>query len=477
MNENSNLPIDLRSGRVVRRISRERIPRRVRRTGSAPPITHVHTHESPRSSPLRGTPMGDVNNDQVPPIEEEELPLSHYSNPSIVNTTSCIVHPHPHVAYEIKHSTLSILPTFHGVAKERPYDHIIDFDDMCGTLSRGALTYDELKLRLFQFSLKEKARVWFHKLKPRSILSWDDMQKVFLNAYYPHYRTTTMRNQLTTFMQGERETIYDAWERFKDLELGCPHHGISKWQLVSSFYNGLFNDDRRRLDNACGGSFQRKGPNAALDIIEEIAVQSGQWDHHDRRRDTRSREREERDEKPHSGRVHGDVEHRTRTVHGASQIQQVDELMNAKFEQLEAAMNTKLDLLLKTQGGAAIPLPSKQVQAISTTCFYCGSPSHEALDCEYYLASMGQEVSNEQLYHVDEYNPKYHPSKLNNHPSYSYGKKHVENYSLVNTQGNQGGGYHGGGNTYQGRQHEYQGPNTFQKGTSNPIYSQEASTS
>ena len=151
--------------------------------------------------------------------------------------------------------------------------------------------------------------------------------------------------------------------------------------------------------------------------------------------------------------------------------------MNAKFEQLEATLNTKLDLILKTQGGGAMSRPSKQVQAISTTCFYCGSPSHESLDCEYYLASMAQEVANEQLYQVDEYNPNYHPSKLNNHPSYSYGKKHVENHSLVNTQNKQGGGYQGGNNTYQGRPQGHQGPNTFQRGAPNPTYSQEAGTS
>ena len=116
-----------------------------------------------------------------------------------------------------------------------------------------------------------------------------------------------MRNQLTTFMQEEHETLYDAWEHFKDLELGCPHHGISKWQLVFSFYNGLFEDDRRRLDNACGGNFQKKGPNAAWDIIEEIAVQSGQWDHHDRRRDTRMRESDEREVRPQIARGQVDV--------------------------------------------------------------------------------------------------------------------------------------------------------------------------
>jgi len=131
----------------------------------------------------------------------------------------------------------------------------------------------------------------------------------------------------------------------------------------------LFEDDRRRLDNACGGNFQKKGLNAALDIIEEIAVQYGQLDHHDRRRDSGTRGSLERDVKPQVEKGHGVVENHSRAVHGVSQIQQVDQLMNTKFEQLEAAMNSKLDLLLKKQGGAAMPFPSNQGHAISSACF------------------------------------------------------------------------------------------------------------
>ncbi|KAK9943116.1 hypothetical protein M0R45_008735 [Rubus argutus] len=146
MNESStsSSQIELRSGRVVRQTSRERQPRRGLRSGSAPPIPG--THEFPKSSPPSET-MGDPIDEQVPLIEEEELPLSHYSNPSIVNTPSCIVHPRPNVAFELKHSMLSILPTFHGATKERPYDHIIEFDAICNTLNRGNLTFPELKLR------------------------------------------------------------------------------------------------------------------------------------------------------------------------------------------------------------------------------------------------------------------------------------------------------------------------------------------
>ena len=127
--------IVLRSGRVLSEDTRRRPSGRgrgrgrPRRTESAPPVTHLPEQPTPPKET-----MGDVNNnDQVPPIDEVELPLSHYSNPSVVNAPSCIVHPHPQIAYEIKHSILSILPTFHGVEKERPYDHMVDFDAICST--------------------------------------------------------------------------------------------------------------------------------------------------------------------------------------------------------------------------------------------------------------------------------------------------------------------------------------------------------
>ncbi|KAK9912463.1 hypothetical protein M0R45_036325 [Rubus argutus] len=78
MNESStsSSQIELRSGRVVRQTSRGRQPRRGLRSGSAPPIPG--THELPKSSPARSETMGDPIDEQVPPIDEGELPLSHY---------------------------------------------------------------------------------------------------------------------------------------------------------------------------------------------------------------------------------------------------------------------------------------------------------------------------------------------------------------------------------------------------------------
>ena len=95
--------------------------------------------------------------------------------------------------------------------------------------------------------------------------------------------------------------------------------------------------------------------------------------------------------------------------------------MNAKFEQLEAAMNAKLDLLLKAQEGATSPSTSEHVKAISISCSFCQEPTHEIHECQLYHASLNQGVLDEKVCQIDNYNSKYYPSKFN-HPHQSYGR-------------------------------------------------------
>lgn len=211
MSESSNSPllITLRSGRVISRVPREVSSRRRRRTESAPHI--IDTQEFPEVPPPQEATMAEEGLHGP----EEELPLSHYSCPSLLNAPSCIVPPQPTINYEIKPSVLAILPTFRGKTDEQPYSHIMEFEEVSSTMRLGHLTFESLKLRLFPFTLKDKARAWFHKLRPQSIITWADMQKIFLNAYYPHSRTTTMRDRLTKFYQEEHESFYESWERFK----------------------------------------------------------------------------------------------------------------------------------------------------------------------------------------------------------------------------------------------------------------------
>jgi len=65
------------------------------------------------------------------------------------------------------------------------------------------------------------------------------LSKAFLSKYFPLGKNAKLRTEITYFIQRDRESLYEAWERFKDLQRQCPHHGVSDWLLVQTFYNGL----------------------------------------------------------------------------------------------------------------------------------------------------------------------------------------------------------------------------------------------
>ena len=82
------------------------------------------------------------------------------------------------------------------------------------------------RLRLFPFSLKYKASAWLHSLPSGSITTWDELTKVFHAKFFPSSETASLRNQITSFTQREDKSLYEAWERFKNLLRLCPHDGL-----------------------------------------------------------------------------------------------------------------------------------------------------------------------------------------------------------------------------------------------------------
>ncbi|KAG8483287.1 hypothetical protein CXB51_022307 [Gossypium anomalum] len=73
------------------------------------------------------------------------------------------------------------------------------------------------------------------------------------------------------------ETLYDAWERYKDLLRRCPHHGLPLWLQVQTFYNGVHPSTRQMIDTAAGGTINNKTPEEASEFIEEMSLNNYQW--------------------------------------------------------------------------------------------------------------------------------------------------------------------------------------------------------
>jgi len=127
---------------------------------------------------------------RTPPIiMAEELftakPMKEYFTPSTYTTTSCIRITNTNANhYEIKSSVIKLLPSFYGLNKKDPYKHLDEFLEVYSTIKIQNFSDDALRLTLFPFSLKDKAKYWLGTLNV-TIQTWDQMQKEFLKKYYP----------------------------------------------------------------------------------------------------------------------------------------------------------------------------------------------------------------------------------------------------------------------------------------------------
>ena len=86
----------------------------------------------------------------------------------------------------------------------------------------NGVTEDTIRLRLFPYSLTDKARGWQQYLQLGSITSWQDMVEKFLAKFFPLAKTAQLRSEIDQFKQNDFESLYEAWERYKDLIWRCP---------------------------------------------------------------------------------------------------------------------------------------------------------------------------------------------------------------------------------------------------------------
>ena len=74
-----------------------------------------------------------------------------------------------------------------------------DFLEICATCKFQNFTDDSIRLRLFPFSLKDKAKAWLNSLSPRSITSWELLVTKFLSKFFLMAKTNALRGEIADF--------------------------------------------------------------------------------------------------------------------------------------------------------------------------------------------------------------------------------------------------------------------------------------
>jgi len=204
--------------------------------------------------------------------------LRDHMNPLRTSAPSCIVFPPDASHFNFKPGIIQLLPSFHGLDLENPYLHLREFKEVCNTYNDSNRSMNTIRLRLFPFSLKDKAKTWLQNLRPGSIRTWDEMQQQFLKKFFPSHRTNSFKRQIITFTQKLGETFYQYWDRYRDLLNTCSHHGFETWRLVSHFYEGLTPRDKQMVELICNGTFEDKDPNETMEYLDLLAENAQNWD-------------------------------------------------------------------------------------------------------------------------------------------------------------------------------------------------------
>ena len=136
-------------------------------------------------------------------------------------------------SYEINAALLNVImkDQFSGLPSEDVATHLNNFVDLCNMQKKDG-DNDIVKLKLFPFSLRDHAEVWFSSLPKNSIDSWNKCKDAFISKYFPPTKIIYLRNNIMNFKQLDHEHVAQAWERMKLMIRNFPTHGLNLWMII-----------------------------------------------------------------------------------------------------------------------------------------------------------------------------------------------------------------------------------------------------
>ena len=132
--------------------------------------------------------------------------------------------------FELKPTLITMVQQnqFTGHPSEDLNEHMGRFLRMANTVKLSGVRPDVINLQMFPFSLRDTSTNWFESLPYGSMNNWDELVEAFISRFFPPALTSERRGEIIVFKQGEDESLYNAWERYKKLLKRCPMHGIDQ---------------------------------------------------------------------------------------------------------------------------------------------------------------------------------------------------------------------------------------------------------
>jgi hypothetical protein len=101
--------------------------------------------------------------------------------------------------YDLKPHVIQMLPSFYSLDHENLYSHVKKFKNICANTKFQNFSEEPVHLRLFPFSLHDRAMEWLDSNTPGSITSWEELLKQFYNKFFPMSKVNEARKEISSF--------------------------------------------------------------------------------------------------------------------------------------------------------------------------------------------------------------------------------------------------------------------------------------
>ncbi|KAK2436917.1 hypothetical protein QL285_021877 [Trifolium repens] len=212
--------------------------------------------------------------EEQPPPPPPRRTMGDYCRRTDAGQISMGFQPANPVTFDIKNTVLSGLREnqFDGSAIRDPWAHLENFYETCTMCHPDGFTDSQIKLRLFGFTLIGRAKDWLQCIPSGTITTWKELEDKFLERFFTTDQFLARRADITGFEQGETESLYEAYERFKMLLRKCPNHCLDNMEQMQIFIRGLRMQSRMLIDASAGGTIKNKNEDEVRQLVENMCL-------------------------------------------------------------------------------------------------------------------------------------------------------------------------------------------------------------
>ena len=167
--------------------------------------------------------------------------------------------------------------SFSGEEHENPSHHLTFVKEVGAITGPKNVPEEFLLLKLFRWSLKDKAFRWLQSLPRNTIASWKDCIREFLARFNPFHKTMQDKQEIANFSQRPGESFAQAWRRFSESLSKVPNHGFGEKLVIQYFYGGLNDDAKQMVDLCAGGTLNMVTYDDAIRMFSERATNDEQY--------------------------------------------------------------------------------------------------------------------------------------------------------------------------------------------------------